>query len=402
MTWDSTTLGEVAELLSGGTPSKNWADYWDGDIPWVSAKDLKRNYIYDSELHVTEAGAANGTKTVPENTVLFVVRGMSLANEFRISLSKIPVSFNQDIKALRAREGVDPSFLFYALFVQRDIIRQRTGEASHGTKKLETDVAKAIKLKMPRTLAEQRKIASVAEAYDLLIENNRRRIELLEQSPRLLFKEWFVRLRYPGHGHDKIINGVPEGWGREAFPSIIEINPRERSIKGAELWYVPMSSLSEVGMTLDSDGFERRTSHTSVKFRNGDTLFARITPCLENGKTGYVDFLENGEVACGSTEFIVLRGKAVSSEVTYCLAREEYVRGRAIKSMIGSSGRQRVQESCFDDLRANIPPSALMENFQEAATGCFEQIKNLRRQNQKLSRARDLLLPRLMDGSLSV
>jgi type I restriction enzyme S subunit len=207
---------------------------------------------------------------------------------------------------------------------------------------------------------------------------------------------------YPRHEHDKIVDGVPEGWRREVVSSIIEINPRESSLKGVELWYVPMSSLSEAGMTLDAEDFERRTTHTSVRFRNGDTLFARITPCLENGKTGYVDFLENGEIACGSTEFIVLRGKAVSSEFTYCLAREEYVRGRAIKSMIGSSGRQRVQESCFDDLRVNIPPATVMADFQDIVSGCFEQIKNLRRQNQKLSRARDLLLPQLMNGQLSV
>jgi type I restriction enzyme S subunit len=86
-------------LTSGGTPSKQRTDYWGGMIPWVSAKDLKSNYIFDSELHITEAGAANGTRLVPENTVLCVVRGMSLAKEFRVSLAKVPVTFTPFLRS---------------------------------------------------------------------------------------------------------------------------------------------------------------------------------------------------------------------------------------------------------------------------------------------------------------
>ena len=155
-------------------------------------------------------------------------------------------------------------------------------------------------------------------------------------------------------------------------------------------------------MTLDAGEFERRSKHTNVKFQNGDTLFARITPCLENGKTAFVDFLENGEIACGSTEFIVLRGKTVSQEFTYCLSRCDHFRGTAIKSMTGSSGRQRVQEECFDEYVVAVPPRSIMAAFDKFASHCFFQIKNLRRQTELLLRARDLLLPRLMDGRIEV
>src|SRR5262249_15338413 len=126
-----------------------------------------------------------------------------------------------DIKALKPRDGIDPAFLFYALFAQRDTIRQLTGEASHGTKKLETDVAKAIKIKIPTTLPEQQGIAGIAGAYDQLIENNRQRIELLERSAQLLFQEWFIRLHYPGHEHDRIADGVPTGWKRSDLGKLV-------------------------------------------------------------------------------------------------------------------------------------------------------------------------------------
>ncbi len=155
-------------------------------------------------------------------------------------------------------------------------------------------------------------------------------------------------------------------------------------------------------MAINTTDIEIRQKATSVKFRNGDILLARITPCLENGKTGFVKFLAEGEVACGSTEFIVLRGQTVSPYFTYCLARTYDFRENAIKSMIGSSGRQRVQVSCFDDYVLGLPSNMLLKQFDEIASNCFEQIWCLIQQNTNLANARDLLLPRQMNGEVAV
>jgi len=173
---------------------------------------------------------------------------------------------------------------------------------------------------VPEDIGEQTSIASILSAYDDLIENNRRRIQLLEQAARLLYKEWFVHLRFPGHEHTQIIDGVPEGWEDTFLPDVIDVNPKTPVEKGKKILYVPMAALSEAGMTAHAGDFERRTTHTTVKFKKNDVLLARITPCLENGKTGYAYFLGDDEVACGSTEFIVLRGRRVSPAFTYCLA----------------------------------------------------------------------------------
>ena len=262
-------------------------------------------------------------------------------------------------------------------------------------------VLSAFPLPVP-PLDTQKRIASILSTYDDLIENNRRRIQLLEQAARLLYKEWFVHLRFPGHEHAKIKDGVPEGWEKVIVPEIIAINPKEAVIKGFDIRYVPMSSLSESDMTINASDTKVRQKATTVKFRNGDTLLARITPCLENGKTGYINFLAEGEVACGSTEFIVLRGKYVSSYFTYCLVRTYDFRENAIKSMIGSSGRQRVQISCFDEYSLGLPPKMLLQQFDEFASRCFEQIWCLMQQNRNLEKARDLLLPRLMNGEIAV
>jgi type I restriction enzyme S subunit len=155
-------------------------------------------------------------------------------------------------------------------------------------------------------------------------------------------------------------------------------------------------------MTVDLSDVEVRTKLTSVRYRNGDILFARITPCLENGKTGFVNFLREDEVACGSSEFIVLRGSSVSPYFAYCLARTHDFRETAIKSMIGSSGRQRVQPSCFDDFIVARPPRFLRNEFDRVCESIFGQIAGLSSQVQSLTKARDLLLPRLMNGEVTV
>jgi len=146
----------------------------------------------------------------------------------------------------------------------------------------------------------------------------------------------------------------------------------------------------------------KRSGRSGSKFRNGDTLFARITPCLENGKTAFVNFMEENEAGRGSTEFIVLRSMRLTPEFVYCLARTYNFREHAIKSMIGASGRQRVQESCFEEFLILEPSMSLLVQFSEAAEPVFEQIKVLHTQNQKLRAARDLLLPRLMSGEIAV
>jgi type I restriction enzyme S subunit len=147
---------------------------------------------------------------------------------------------------------------------------------------------------------------------------------------------------------------------------------------------------------------ETRAGNSGSKFQNGDTLFARITPCLENGKTGYVQFLPNAtSVAFGSTEFIVLRSRTLTPEFVYLLARSEEFRGVAIKSMSGATGRQRVQEQCFNDFHIVQPPRELLETFTSIVAPSFQLIFRLQLQLENLRRTRDLLLPRLLSGQIS-
>jgi len=399
MSWSERSLDELGFVSRGRSRHRprDAEHLYGGPYPFIQTGDVKHAGLYLSEYEQTysEAGL-DQSRMWPEGTLCITIA----ANIAETSILDIDACFPDSVIGfIPDKEKADARFVKYLFDA---MLKQRFKQFTQGAAQDNLSQGKLVSLKFPiPPVTEQNRIADLLATYDNLIENNRRRIQLLEQSARLLYKEWFVHLRFPGHEHVKIKDGVPEGWRDTFLPDVIDVNPKTPIEKGKEVLYVPMSALSESGMTAEVRNFERRTKHTTVKFQKNDVLLARITPCLENGKTGLAYFLQENEIACGSTEFIVLRGKRVGHAYTYCLARSYPFRENAIKSMIGSSGRQRVQVSCFDEYRVPLPPAHLLDMFDEIANECFSQIKILMSQNDRLSKARDLLLPKLMNGELT-
>ncbi len=390
-------LGSVARGRSRHRP-RDAAFLYGGSHPFIQTGDVKRAGLYLREYEQTysEAGLAQ-SKLWPAGTLCITIA----ANIAETAILDIDACFPDSVIGFTADPTkADARFVKYLFDA---VLKMRFRSFTQGAAQDNLSQEKLLSIKFPvPELSAQVRIADILSAHDDLIENNRKRIALLEEAARLLYREWFVHLRFPGHEHVDLINGVPSGWERLAASEVMDINPSTPRSDDSEIVYVPMAALSETGMLVDRSSFERRRESTSVRFRNFDTLFARITPCLENGKTGFVQFLAPGEVACGSTEFIVLRGRRVSSYFVYLTARQSDFRENAIKSMIGSSGRQRVQSSCFDRYFVFVPPSNLATLFDEAVQPLFDQLRVLDLQNQVLVRARDLLLPRLLSGEIAV
>lgn len=248
----------------------------------------------------------------------------------------------------------------------------------------------------------QQKIASILSAYDDLIENNKKQIKLLEEAAQRLYKEWFIDLRFPGHENSKIVDGVPEGWKVCTLQDVIEFDPKIKLAKDRIKQCVPMAALSTSSMVLDSTQFTDTLSNSGSKFQNGDTLLARITPCLENGKIAFVQGIESEEGAIGSTEYIVMRSRRLNPYMVYLLARTEGFREFAISSMTGSDGRQRVNSAQLKSLDFILPPQGLINIFEGVIAPLFNKIYKLNQHNIKLGEARDLLLPKLMTGEIEV
>jgi type I restriction enzyme S subunit len=317
----------------------------------------------------------------------------------------------------------DPRFLLFALqspHVQNQISwSEGTGST---VSNLRIPHLEALRIPTPPA-EEQRAIAAVLGSLDDKIEQNRRTGAKLEELARAVFKAWFVDFEpvkakaagataFPGMPPetfatlptrfvDSSLGPVPEGWEVKALSDAFDVNPPRRLAKGADAPYLDMKNMPTDGHAPDT--WERRAHGSGMKFINGDTLVARITPCLENGKTAYVDFLSEGEVAWGSTEYIVLRPKPPLPPIfAYCLARMEPFRVYAILNMSGTSGRQRVAASAMDHYQIAVPEADTARSFGEVVGPLFHYIRAGKVESVKLANLRDYLLPKLLAGQVRV
>ena len=313
-----------------------------------------------------------------------------------------PFVFQRHIAILRPKEDiVDSGFLYYTMLSRAFYAKAEAVAIGAAQRTVSLGSLRNIKIDVP-SLESQKHIADILSAYDDLIENNQKQIKLLEEAAQRLYKEWFVDLRFPGHENTKIVDGVPEGWNWCKLEDAIQFDPKVTLTKERMKQFVPMSALSTSSMVLDESQFTETTTNSGSKFQNGDTLLARITPCLENGKTAYVSGLESDEGTVGSTEYIVMRAKTINSYMVYLLARTDDFRQSAINSMSGSDGRQRVKSDKLKMLDYLQPTSELVEKFENVEEPIFEKIYRLSKQMQQARQARDLLLPKLMSGEVEV
>ncbi|MBS2963960.1 restriction endonuclease subunit S [Actinocrinis puniceicyclus] len=158
-------LRDAAKWLSGGTPNTGTPEFWDGDIPWISAASLKDFYISSSSRSVTALGVSSGSRVVPPGTTICIVRGMSLKNEFRVGVTTKHVAFGQDCKALIPVDGIDPWYLGYSVRALEPKVLTLVDEAGHGTGRLETPLLEKLDIHVPDITAQARKVR-IAQAVE--------------------------------------------------------------------------------------------------------------------------------------------------------------------------------------------------------------------------------------------
>lgn len=190
-------------------------------------------------------------------------------------------------------------------------------------------------------------------------------------------------------------------WQVKKLSDLVEFNPTERLPKGAIAKKIPMDILQP--FTKDIFQYELQPYNGGAKFRNGDTIMARITPCLENGKVSKVNILTQGEVGFGSTEYIVLRAipNVSDPDFIYYLTISDFVRAPAIKSMVGSSGRQRVQQNVLETLKLPLPPYDEQKKIAAILSALDEKIAINRAINDNLlAQAQALFTQRFMTDDI--
>lgn len=315
---------------------------------------------------------------------------------------------------LRKKEGyTDENYIFYLAI--SDLFRQiaiKSMTGTSGRQRVQTEVLKNSEIVIPEVNI-QKKIASILSLLDEKIELNKKINQNLEEIAQTLFKRWFIDFEFPneegkpykssgGKMIESELGEIPERWRVGKLGEIIEINPKENLKKLEKKIYIEMKCLSETSSII-SEYYEREFTGTGTKFKNKDTLMARITPCLENGKIGYVNFLEDNDIGWGSTEFNILRSQNnIPKELSYFIARSKNFLDYAINNMNGSSGRQRVNGKILEEYDIVISPENIYKKFGKVSNSIMNQIENNRKEIEKLQKLRDYLLPRLMNGEISV
>jgi type I restriction enzyme, S subunit len=257
---------------------------------------------------------------------------------------------------------------------------------------------------------------SLDDRITLLRETN----ATLEAIAQAIFKSWFVDFDpvrakqegrapegmdaataalFPDSFEESALGLVPRGWRRMTLCDAYEINPTRKLKRGKVAPYLDMARVPTAGHCVES--VVMRELGSGAKFRNGDTLLARITPCLENGKLAFVDFLADDAMGWGSTEFVVLRPKPpLPTFHAYLLCRLSVFREYAVQSMSGTSGRQRIQNDVLGRYSIVVPADSIAQAFGDIVQSIHRKIADNHAQAQTLATLRDTLLPRLISGQL--
>ena len=413
--WWDTSLGNVTDFLSGGTPSKGRADYWVGSIPWVSAKDMKRFRLDDSEDHVSEDAVANGTKLVPAGSVLLLARGMTLLNDIPICVISRPMTFNQDVKALRPKLHMRNDYLPYLLLGNKDRLLSLVDLAGHGTGRLNTDELKALDVALPPP-DEQRAIAHILGTLDDKIELNRRMSETLEAMARALFEAWFVDFDpvrakmegrdpglpkeiadlFPSRMVESELGEIPDGWEMESLDQIA------RFLNGLALQKYPPSGMRSLPVIKiaqlragNTHGADRASAELDSDYivEDGDILFSwsgSLECVLWTGGQGALNQHLFKVTSTTHPRWLCYLG------IHWHLADFRHIAEGKATTM------GHIQRHHLSDAKLAVPPRPVRDVMTRYIGPMIEALWKRQVESHTLAALRDALLPKLISGEIRV
>lgn len=401
MSWTLKKLDQLGRVSRGRSRHRpRDADHlYGGPHPFVQTGDIKAAQLYLNTYSqsYSDAGLAQSKKWPPGTLCITIA-----ANIAETAILGIEACFPDSVIGFVADESEsDVRFVKYKL----DVVKQTFKRVSQGAAQdnLSQEKLLSIPLSVP-SVTEQRRIADILSAYDDLIENNHRRMELLEASARQLYEEWFVRLRFPGHEHTKITNGVPDGWNRlklielcdsvdygyTASADIEEVGPKFLRITDIVPSFIDWTSVPYCPIE------EERLS----KFRlaEGDIVIART-----GATVGYAKQMHKRLPESVFASYLVrLRPSAVINHLIMGVYVESDSYKEYVKSRIGGSAQPNANAQVLAAAEMLVPCLMVQGLFGEFVSSLVDQRELLADQNRKLKEARDILLPRLMSGEVPV
>ena len=405
MKWPTLKLGQIAAFRNGlNFTSENFGV----GLKVINVADFKQRSTpdYDSIGEINPQGVADDRDLLQDGDIIFV---RSNGNRDLVGRSMLirnpPTPVSHSAFTIRLRFESDPaSPHFYSYFFRSPMFRKNLSSLGAGTNicNLNQKILAALEVPAPAR-AIQDAVTGSLSAYDDLLENNHRRITLLERAARFLYREWFVRLRFPGHEHSRTAKSLPAGWERKRIADVADCvggGTPSTSVPtywedGTITWVTPTDvTRNEHYVLLDA---EKRITESGL-----NNSSARLVPphaVLMTSRASVGFFAVAGREVCTNQGFIsvVPQDTTLSTFLLFQLSE----RVEEIRAMGSGSTYPEVSRGKFREFEVLLPPRRLVVNFDEQASLCLKQIRVLKQQNQKLRAARDLLLPRLMSGEIT-
>lgn len=352
---------------------------------FISSKDINNDKInYQDARQITENDfleTHRRTRFEPDDILLTnsgTIGRMAIAKD--VAETK-RTTFQKSVAIIKPnKKRISPLWLFYYLKTNIHILGDIASGAAQ--KNLLLKDIRAFKINVPKE-DSQEAMVSIVSPYFEIIEKNKRRIQLLEEAARLLFREWFVYFRFPGHEKVKIVDGVPEGWKKGLLEELAKIK------KGKNITF---EQAVEGDVPVVGGGLE------PTYFHNKANVCAPVVTISASGaNAGYVN-LYYSDVWASDCSYI---NKETTKHIFYLFlmlkSLQVYISGMQV-----GAAQPHVYPKDLMRLKVPIPSDDLCRRFESLVAPIFDLIKNLKHQNQKLAQARDLLLPRLMSGKIEV
>lgn len=402
MSWKQVKLGSLCEIGRGSSPRpiNNQAYFEGGDIPWIKIADATKStrYIYETKQYVNSYGASF-SRLLPKDSLIIAASG-TLGFPMFLGLEGC---IHDGWMYFKDYNGIEKEYLYYQLIDLGNYFNSQSYGAA--IQNINTGILRDTKIILP-PLQTQKRIADILSAYDDLIENNLKRIKLLEQAAQNIYKEWFVNMRFPGNENLAINEetGLPEDWVNLKLKDIIEYKVDNR---GRNPKYYTESGIPVIDNFLLKD--EAYVKISECKRYIDDELFESFIRRYLKPKDILITLVGNGYGSVSiapKTKSVIIQNtiglrcnKLCSQYFLYCYLFQN-------KSDIRSRNRGAAQPSVkvgdLLDMDINIPVLNLINKFTEIVNPNFQLIETLGIQNQSLKAARDILLPRLMNRTIEV
>ncbi|MDZ4405855.1 restriction endonuclease subunit S [Prosthecobacter sp.] len=406
MKWPTVSIDEITHVVTKGTtPTTMGRSFTDTGVTFIKAEALNGDVSLDDNGFAfidEETHQSLKRSILQEGDILVTIAGAQVGRCGFVRPENLPSNTNQAVGIVRVDQTkANQRFVYYFFKLPSTFaLCQSIGAAQAAQPNVNLGNLRGFQLHIPQR-EQQNKIADILTAYDDLMENNRRRMALLEESARLLYREWFIHLRFPGHEHSRPTQGIPEGWKKAtAFDAMHVMSGGTPKTTNPDFWdgetpfYTPKDSV-DACYVLDTEKHvtELGLSQCNSKLYPKDTLF--ITA---RGTVGNLNLAQR-PMAMNQSCYALAGREGIPPKFLFCALREAI---QHFKQHASGAVFDAIIVDTFKLIPFVFPNAKLVGLFEETVEPMFQQVENLLLQNQKLRAARDLLLPRLMSGEIAV